>query len=232
VCATITRASQRACCTVACSARSPPSAVSFPQHRRHHHRPQSADNPQASAMRHSNSRRSSPAVYSTTSIPACPIPRPGRPSLRGTEHHRISPPNRMSYTDAYPRGALGAPSSSSLRTALASCTTAHPALRWPRTGRAVLLRRQPRRRRRRARIWRCGCCVMRLVVMTSCLSRRWSRLIWTHRGWTTRRSSSKRYRKHISFFSCLTQIFFDSRYRHRRHRIAVYVFFIISLVGL
>jgi hypothetical protein len=106
VCATITRASQRACCTVACSARLPPSAVSFPQHRRHHHRPQSADNPQASAMHLSNSRRSSPAVYSTTSIPACQIRRPGRPSLRGTEHRPISPPSRTSYTDVLPpRGA-------------------------------------------------------------------------------------------------------------------------------
>jgi hypothetical protein len=158
-------------------------------------------------MHLSNSRRSSPAVYSTTSIPACQIRRPGRPSLRGTEHRPISPPSRTSYTDVCPRGALGAPSSSSLRTALASCTTAHPVRRWPRTGRAVLLRRQPRRRLRRARILRCGCCVMRLVARTSCLSRRWSRLIWTRRGWTTRRSSSRRYRKHISFFSCLTLFF-------------------------
>jgi hypothetical protein len=147
VCATITQASLRACCTAACSARSHRSAVSFPQHRRHHHRLPSADNPQASAMHLSNSRRYSPAVYSTTSIPAWPIPRPGRPSSRGTEHRPIFPPNRTSCTDVCPRGAPGAPSSSSLRTVLANYTMAHPARRWPRTGRAALLRRLLRRRR-------------------------------------------------------------------------------------
>ena len=84
------------------------------------------------------------------------------------------------------------------------------ARRWPQTGRAASPRRprlpvHPRRRPGKARTWRCGCCAARLAARISCPSRRWSRSIWTRRGWTIPQSSSRRYNK-----TCLVSRFLSS----------------------
>jgi hypothetical protein len=168
-------------------------------------------------MRHSSNPRSSPAACSTTSIQACQIRHHGRRSSRGTSPHPTYPPSRTWSTGACHLGAaVRAPSSSSPRTVSANCTTAPRARRWPQTGRAASPRRPPRRRPRKARTSRCGCCAARSAARISCPSHRWSRSTWTRRGWTTRRSSSRRYRKTYPVSPFFSFDFFHSRYR--RHR--------------